>query len=95
MNARDDLDVTAGSRLLWVLANLMDRDGAGRHFTCSLNWELQEVLDLESLGLVQIHRPVHEPTGIPYSLEYWSAEPSEEGFDLLDRFYDERDYSAE
>ena len=29
---------------------------------------------LESVGLIAIHRPIHDATGIPYSQEYWTLE---------------------
>jgi hypothetical protein len=46
------------------------RNEAGMHFT-----EWMDYFEyLESVGLISVHRPVHEATGIPYSQEYWSLE---------------------
>jgi len=46
------------------------RDEAGTHFT---EW-MDHFEYLESVGLIAIHRPVHEATGIPYSQEHWTLE---------------------
>ncbi len=46
------------------------RDEAGVHFTEWMDYHQY----LESVGLIQIRRPVHEATGIPYSQEHWTLE---------------------
>jgi len=46
------------------------RNEAGIHFT---EW-MDHFGYLESVGLVAIHRPIHEATGIPYSQEHWTLE---------------------
>ena len=47
----------------------------GRHFTEAYRrW-----MDLEAAGLIKVHRPVHEATGIQYSCEYWTLEDTEQG----------------
>jgi hypothetical protein len=63
--------------LLGVLGSLCTRNEAGQHFTETAD---HDVLDqLESLGLLRIHRPIHDATGIPYSSEHWSLEVTEDG----------------
>lgn len=65
-----------------ILAVLTTRNEAGKHF--------MEVFDpdrlrkLEEEGLIAIHRPTHEATGLPYSAEYWSVEVTPDGQDLVD-----------
>jgi len=51
-----------------MLAELCERDEAGRHFTevYTMDW----LLKMESLGYITITRPMHE-TGIMYAPEYW------------------------
>ena len=46
------------------------RNEAGIHFTESMD----HFEYLESVGLIQIHRPIHNATGIPLSQEYWTLE---------------------
>ena len=47
----------------------------GRHFTEAYRrW-----MDLEQAGLIRVHRPVHEVTGIRYSNEYWTVDLTEQG----------------
>jgi hypothetical protein len=61
--------------LIDVLAHLSERDEAGRHFT-----ETCGCLDeLEAAGLIEIDRPIHDQTGIPYSQEYWHLSITDEG----------------
>lgn len=49
------------------LCNICTHDESGRHFTqFSDNWQL-----FEELKLVKIDRPIHNKTGIPYSVEHW------------------------
>ena len=36
-------------------------------------------MDLEEAELIRIERPVHEQTGIQYSIEYWRPELTEDG----------------
>jgi len=64
-----------------VLAGLVTRDEAGRHFT--ERWPWATLRDLEEAGLIEIERPVHKATGIPYSQEYWSVRVTPEGHDLV------------
>ena len=65
-------------RELCVLTN---RDEAGRHFT---EWS-QYYETLEELGLIEIHRPVHEATGIPYDLQYWTLEVTPKGLKTVEQ----------
>lgn len=62
---------------LQKLGEITTRDEAGTHFTQIYS---DEWLDkMESNGLITINRPIHEPTGIAYSQEYWSVEVTHEG----------------
>jgi hypothetical protein len=65
-----------------ILATLTTRDEAGRHF--SGLYDLAEIEALENDGLIEIGRPVHCQTGIPYSIENWTVEVTDDGQDLVD-----------
>ena len=67
-----------------VLAVIVTRDGAGRHFTEVWDWDTLN--ELEEAGLIYIDRPIHEPTGIPYSEEYYSVTVTEAGQELVDAY---------
>ena len=57
------------------LLNITTHTEGGRHFTEAFRrW-----MDLEQAGLIRVHRPVHELTGIRYSSEYWTVELTEQG----------------
>lgn len=71
-----DLEADDG-RLLRVLGTITTRDGAGRHFTEVFNGD--DLAALESEGFIEIHRPVHEATGIAFSHEYSSVLITEAG----------------
>jgi hypothetical protein len=62
------------------LCILTTRDEAGRHFTV---WS-EHYASLEAAGLVEINRPVHAATGIPYGQEHWTLEVTDEGRKLVD-----------
>lgn len=51
------------------------RNEAGIHF---VEW-MDHFEYLESVGLISVHRPIHEATGIPYSQEYWALEVTQLG----------------
>ncbi|MBK1631204.1 hypothetical protein CKO31_10730 [Thiohalocapsa halophila] len=63
MTSNDTLPAPA----LAELATLCERDEAGRHFTEVADW----LDELETAGMIEIDRPIHEATGIPYGAEYW------------------------
>lgn len=63
------------TELLQSLSIACTRNEAGRHFT---EW-LNGADELEDMGLIAIHRPIHEATGTPYSQECWSLEVTEDG----------------
>ena len=52
-----------------ALGQLAERSEDGRHFTEVHSPEFLE--KLEKGGWIEIIRPVHDQTGIPYSQEYW------------------------
>ena len=65
-----------------ILSNLSTRDEAGRHFTSRFNSD--DIASLEAEGLIEVSRPIHEPTGIPYGEEYYSVSITEDGVELVD-----------
>ena len=52
------------------LETLTTRDEAGRHFT---EWS-EHYEELESAGLIAIHRPIHAATGMSYGCDCWTLE---------------------
>ena len=62
------------------LLRFSPRTEAGTHFTSAFSrwW------DLEQAGLIRVHRPVHPETGIQYSQEYWDAELTEQGKEVVE-----------
>jgi hypothetical protein len=89
----NETTITTGSDLLWTLAHVTNRDEAGRHFTEV--YPDDQIEALEGLGLIAIDRPVHEPTGLPYSPEYYHLSVTEEGQETVDNLYDGRDYNED
>ena len=86
-------EITAGSELLRMLATITNRDEAGRHFTERYS---DETLDaLEALGMIEIDRPVHAPTGIDYDRQYWHLSVTELGQETVNDLYDDRDYATD
>ena len=74
---------TTDEELVEVLSKLTTRNEAGRHFTETC-WCYEE---LERRGWIVVNRPIHEPTKIPYSQEYWTVELTEEGCREVDFYY--------
>ena len=65
---------------LMQLLRFEARTEAGTHWTvASTRWR-----DLEDAGLIRVHRPVHPATGIQYSQEYWNAELTELGKEVVE-----------
>ena len=64
-----------------VLSVLTNHDEAGRHFTTTVPAAILD--ELESAGLIEIYRPVHE-TGVSYDEQYWDVSLTEDGEDLVD-----------
>lgn len=72
-----------------ALGRLCTRNEAGRHFYEFAECDLGK---MEEAGLIRIHRPIHHPTGIPYSREYHSIEVNPlvaTWFDNYGNLYDE------
>jgi hypothetical protein len=65
-----------------ILSTLTTRNSAGRHFMSLVPDD--DLASLESDGLIVIHRPVDEATGIPYSVEHYSVEVTALGAGLVD-----------
>lgn len=66
------------------LSRMTTRDEAGRHFTERYSDDVLQ--DLEDEELIEIHRPVHGPTGIDYDRQYWTVEVTGEGQSLVDLY---------
>lgn len=65
-----------------VLSTMTNRDHAGRHFTERYS---EAVLnELETAGLIEIRRPIHQATGLPYSEEYYHLHVTEDGRELVE-----------
>ena len=62
------------------LCIITTRNEAGQHFT---TWS-QHYEDLEAAGLIAVHRPVHEVTGLPYDQQHWTVEVTDDGMALVD-----------
>ena len=67
-----------------ILSTMTNRDEAGRHFT--VRYADEVISELESLKLIEVHRPVHEPTGIPWSEEHWHLAVTQAGIDLVEAY---------
>lgn len=71
--------MTISDSMICELYQLTTRDDAGRHFTewaCFMD-------ELEELGLIEIHRPVHATTGMVYGCEHWTVQPTENGLAVI------------
>lgn len=66
---------------VFALSRLTTKDEAGQHFT--QRYDDETLADLESAGLIKIHRPIHDQTGLSYNQELWSVEVTAEGCDLV------------
>jgi hypothetical protein len=78
----DDYEVVLSDDDKRALGRLCTRDDAGRHFTEAFDSAWLDAM--EAAGLITIHRPVHEQTGIPYGGEYWSVEVAPEVAEWFD-----------
>lgn len=78
----DDYEIVLSHEDRLALGRVCTRDDAGRHFTEVYDCGWLE--NMERAGLLTIHRPVHDQTGIPYSSEYWSVEVAAEVADWFD-----------
>jgi hypothetical protein len=65
---------------LGQLLRFSPRAEAGTHWSQAFTrWR-----DLEDAGLIRVHRPVHPATGIQYSQEYWDAELTDQGKEVVE-----------
>ena len=67
-----------------ILSTLTTRDSAGRHFTSRVSSD--DLAALETAGLIEVSRPIHEATGIPYAEEHWSVTVTDEGVELVEAY---------
>lgn len=67
-----------------ILSKLTTRDEAGKHYTERYNDD--DIAALEEEGLIEVNRPIHQATGIPYSAEYSTVEVTEEGVALVEAY---------
>jgi hypothetical protein len=70
-------------RQVELLATFTNRDDAGRHFT--ERYTDADLTALETDGMIEITRPVHDTTGISYDCQYWHAEVTELGQAIVDQ----------
>jgi len=69
---------------LYELCNLTDRNEAGLHF-----YEFCSSLDkLEELRYIDIHKPIHEATGIQYDGQYHTVTITQLGLDVIEAYED-------
>lgn len=68
--------------LVAILATVCTRDSAGRHFTETVDADALD--DLEARGWIEIDRPTHEATGIPYGCEFWSLTVTDAGLAVVE-----------
>jgi hypothetical protein len=62
------------------LLRFSPRTEAGTHWSQAFTrWR-----DLEDARLIRVHRAMHPATGIQYSCEYWDAELTEQGKEVVD-----------
>lgn len=79
IGAREDVLIDDDIRRLGALTT---RDEAGRHFTDTEDLDWLHVM--ESLGMIEIDRPIHHATGIPYGQEHWSMEMTDDARDVIE-----------
>jgi len=65
-----------------VLCKITNHDESGKHFTEL--YDADDLIDLETEGLIEVSRPIHEPTGIMYDRDQWSVEVTADGQDVVD-----------
>ena len=70
------------------LRKIVTRDN-GRHFLEL--WDDDLVESLEDSGHLEVRRPVHDATGIPYGQEHWTVTVTESGQEVVDDS-DDRDF---
>ena len=81
---RDLWENEEAREVLLELGRVCNFNEDGKHFTQFLRyWQ-----HLEEAGLVEIHRPEHEQTGIRYSQEFWSISVTGPGRDVLETLMD-------
>ena len=52
------------------------------HFT--QKFDADDLIDLETAGLIEVSRPIHQPSGIMYDRDQWTVEVTQEGLDLVE-----------
>jgi len=67
---------------LKVLGEITTRNDAGRHFTEV--YSARDLSELEDLGYIAVRRPVHEATGLHYSMEHWTVHVTDAGLEHLE-----------
>ena len=72
--------MTVTDKMIEELSLIATRNEHGQHFA---EWS-EHYEALERAGLIRINRPVHEPTGVPYSIEHWTLEVTPAGQAVVD-----------
>lgn len=65
-----------------ILCVITTRDAAGVHFTSKFNDD--DLAALETAGLIEISRPVHQPSGVAFGCDQWTVEVTAEGLALVE-----------
>jgi hypothetical protein len=69
-------------RKVAILAVITTTSESGRHFTEV--YAADDLHELEQEGLLEVNRPVHKSTGLSYAQEYWSAQVTPAGIELVE-----------
>jgi hypothetical protein len=64
-----------------ILCRITTRNEAGKHFTEL--YDADDLIALETAELIEVSRPIHEPTGIMYDRDQWTVEVTEEGLEVV------------
>ena len=67
-----------------ILSTITTRDSSGRHFTAAVS--SGDIAALETDELIVVTRPIHEATGLPYSVEHYSVTVTEAGVELVEAY---------
>jgi len=62
-----------------IISKITTRNERGQHFTDLYNHA--DLIELEAEGSIEIDRPVHLETGIPYGPDYWTVDVTDDDED--------------
>jgi hypothetical protein len=67
--------------MIRILCTIATRDDSGKHFT--KKFSADDLMDLEDAGLIDVSRPIHEPSGIMFDRDQWTCEVTDGGLELV------------